>query len=53
MEWLGHTPSWDMEFAVDHYEGKKYSCNYCGVSMENHETHIREGKTYCGCCAWK
>lgn len=44
------TPSWDMEKAVDHYEGKKYLCEVCGVWLEDHETFLVEGKARCGCC---
>jgi hypothetical protein len=44
------TPSWNMEKAVDHYEGKMYNCNYCGCSLENHEVFLCNGKEYCGCC---
>lgn len=50
MSWLGQCPSWDMEYATK--QKGLYECDYCGKELENHETHIREGKTYCGCCAW-
>lgn len=51
MEWLGHTPSWSDEF-LTRTKGI-YECEYCGVRLEDHEAHVREGKVFCGCCAWK
>jgi hypothetical protein len=45
-----HTPSWDWAMSVDHHEGKKYMCNYCGVMLEDHETFLVSGKPFCGCC---
>jgi hypothetical protein len=45
-----HTPSWDWQMAVDHYEGKRYECGYCGVGLDNHEVFLVGGKPFCGCC---
>lgn len=45
-----YTPSWDYLKAVDHYEGKKYECDYCGVKLEDWESFMKGGKIYCGCC---
>lgn len=45
-----HVPSWDWALSVDHYEGKKYTCNYCGCQLENHEVFLVDGKPFCGCC---
>ena len=45
-----HTPSWSMETAVSHYEGKRYQCEYCGCGLEDHEVFLVSGKPYCGCC---
>jgi hypothetical protein len=45
-----HTPSWDWQMAVDHYEGKRYQCEYCGCGLDNHEVFLVGGKPYCGCC---
>lgn len=45
-----HTPSWDMEKSLDHYEGKKYKCEICGCMLGNHEVFLTGGKERCGCC---
>jgi hypothetical protein len=45
-----HTPSWDTEKSVDHYEGKKYNCDYCGTELNDHEVFLVSGKSMCGCC---
>lgn len=46
-----HTPSWDIEKVRDHYPGKTYICENCGVELYNHEVFLRSnGKPYCGCC---
>lgn len=45
-----HTPSWDDDKSRDHYEGKRYNCDYCGITLEDHESYMRGGKVYCGCC---
>jgi hypothetical protein len=45
-----HTPSWDIEKAKDHHEGKTYNCDFCGVSLEDWEVYLVNGKAFCGCC---
>lgn len=45
-----HTPSWEMETAVKHTWGKTYECEYCGVTLSDHEVFLVSGKSYCGCC---
>jgi late competence protein required for DNA uptake (superfamily II DNA/RNA helicase) len=45
-----HTPSWDWEKSTSHYEGKRYECEYCGTSLDDHEVFLVSGKPYCGCC---
>jgi hypothetical protein len=45
-----HSPSWDWQMSVDHYEGKRYECGYCGVGLDNHEVFLVGGKPFCGCC---
>lgn len=45
-----HTPSFDWEKSVSHYDGKTYNCEFCGCALENHEVFLVGGKPYCGCC---
>jgi hypothetical protein len=45
-----HTPSWDLEKAKDHFDSKTYSCDFCGVSLEDHEVFLKGGKSFCGFC---
>jgi hypothetical protein len=42
------TPSFDMEWATK--QKSSYECEHCGIQLEDHETFLRGGKTYCGCC---
>jgi len=44
------TPSWDDSKCWDHKPGKTYTCAYCDIEMEDHETFMVSGKTYCCTC---
>lgn len=42
------TPSYETEWIPKIKE--RYECEYCGVSLLDHEVFLVGGKPYCGCC---